>query len=308
MKKKAIAFGFLGSTALLLFYLAVLTLTNSFEHALEQLNSWLLMISLLVIGFGVQIGLYSYTRDYLKKIRLDAEKKNLAATGGISGTSMILCCVHHLADVVPILGFSAFALFLSEFQFAFLSMGVFSNAIGIIMILGIMQKNNLIKFNLINISSLKNPAIAMAVPIILVLFLISFLGVPTSDVSNSNNSLSLYSENQDHSKAEGESLETISKEENGLTITAAPSIKTGSIEFQLKIDTHQGTNDFDVKKSAALIVDGKTFSAERAEGFASGHHRNGKLIFTEVPESGGFSLIIKNAYEVKERVFEWELN
>src|SRR3989338_7544919 len=187
MKQKALMTGVLAGTSLLLFYLIILTLFNGLDHALQQLNQFLPLISLLVIGFGVQVGLYSYTRDYFKLIKMQSESKTLAASGGVSGGSMILCCVHHLADVIPILGFSAFALFLSELQFAFLAMGVFSNAIGIIMILVIMQKNNLIKFNLINISSLKNPAIAMAVPIILVLFLISFLGVPTSDVSNSNN-------------------------------------------------------------------------------------------------------------------------
>ena len=59
-------------------------------------------------------------------------KKEIAATGGISATSMVACCAHHLVDVLPILGFSALFLFLAKYQLFFIILGITSNIIGII--------------------------------------------------------------------------------------------------------------------------------------------------------------------------------
>ncbi|UCD35460.1 MAG: hypothetical protein JSU90_01110 [Nitrospiraceae bacterium] len=67
----------------------------------------------------------------------------VATAGGISTTSMVACCAHHLTDVLPLVGASAAAVFLSQYQSVFLTAGVLSNLVGITLMLKIIQKQGL---------------------------------------------------------------------------------------------------------------------------------------------------------------------
>jgi hypothetical protein len=101
-------------------------------------------ITLLVLGFGIQAGLYTYIRGVMKlRKETGIATSSMAAAGGISTTSMIACCAHHVTDVLPILGISAAVVFLSQFQNLFLTIGVLSNLIGISLMLKIIQKHEL---------------------------------------------------------------------------------------------------------------------------------------------------------------------
>jgi hypothetical protein len=110
------------ASALLTFYFATLALAESLKHALSTFTEMWYLILPLVIGFGVQAGLYYHLKN---------GKAGFAAAGGLSSTSMVACCAHHAADVLPILGFSAAAAFLGEYQKPFMVVGIFSNLIGI---------------------------------------------------------------------------------------------------------------------------------------------------------------------------------
>ncbi|GFP19971.1 hypothetical protein HKBW3S03_01475 [Candidatus Hakubella thermalkaliphila] len=59
---KPIIIGAIGATGLLIIYFGILTWVNSFSHALEQFSQMWYWISILVVGFGIQLGLYSYIR------------------------------------------------------------------------------------------------------------------------------------------------------------------------------------------------------------------------------------------------------
>jgi hypothetical protein len=74
-----------------------------------------------------------------------ASKKGITATGGISTTAMAACCVHHLSDVLPIIGLTGAALFFSDYQKIFLLLGVLSNAVGITLMLHIIQRHGLME-------------------------------------------------------------------------------------------------------------------------------------------------------------------
>ena len=93
--------------------------------AIIQLKKYWLLLVLLIAGFGVQIGLYTY-----------AKHKNAVCTvttmasGGISGISMILCCSHYIVNFLPFVSFS-FATFLFNYTFYILLFGVASNIFGI---------------------------------------------------------------------------------------------------------------------------------------------------------------------------------
>lgn len=135
--------GICASLGLLLVYLFILTIANSFEHAIQQfLDLWYWMTP-LVIGFGIQVGLYSYIRT-TSKSKTHANQ-SVAAAGGVSTASMVACCAHHVVDVLPIIGLTAASLFLTKYQTIFLLIGVLSNLVGINLMLNIIQKQHLYK-------------------------------------------------------------------------------------------------------------------------------------------------------------------
>ncbi len=141
-KNKPIIIGTIGAIGLLIIYFVILTVANSFSHALEQLSEIWYWISILVIGFGVQLGLYSYIRFNISR-KVKGATAEVATAGGISTGSMIACCAHHISDVLPIVGLSAAAIFLVKYQLPFILLGIFSNLVGITIMLNIIQKHKL---------------------------------------------------------------------------------------------------------------------------------------------------------------------
>ncbi len=89
---------------------------------------WILIV-LLIGGFGIQVGLFTYFKA-LNAISCTTT----VASGGISAISMILCCSHYLLNILPFLGavvgISGLAA-LSEYTVYFLWGGVISNVLGI---------------------------------------------------------------------------------------------------------------------------------------------------------------------------------
>ena len=64
-KNKPLVYGILSGIALLMFYFLLMTITSSYSNAVEQfIEMWYLLI-ILIIGFGVQIGLYTYIYTFL---------------------------------------------------------------------------------------------------------------------------------------------------------------------------------------------------------------------------------------------------
>jgi hypothetical protein len=141
---KPVLWGTAASSILLIVYFFVLTIANSFTHSVEQFLDMWYWIALLVVGFGLQVGLFTYIRGMT---RLQKESgvaaSSVAAAGGISTTSMIACCAHHVTDIFPLLGISAAAVFLNEYQNLFIIVGVLSNLIGITLMLKIIQNHKL---------------------------------------------------------------------------------------------------------------------------------------------------------------------
>lgn len=109
-------------------YIAVMfVFTRSFAAMVWQfLDVWQYM-TVLVIGFGVQAGLYKA----LKMRLADGNHGGMiAANGAASSVGMIACCAHHLTDVAPFLGISAASLFLTKYQKPILTIGIMSNIAG----------------------------------------------------------------------------------------------------------------------------------------------------------------------------------
>lgn len=132
--------GVISPLALFLFYILFLTIFNSLQHAWQQFLLLWPWMTLLLIGFGVQTGIFYHIHQYKNNKN---GKSTIIATGGVSSGSMILCCTHHVTDVIPLLGISGITLFLVEWQKFFLLIGIIFNVVGIIFLLEVVQKNHL---------------------------------------------------------------------------------------------------------------------------------------------------------------------
>ncbi len=143
LRAKAATAGVLASVALTLVYLSVLTLANSLEHAgSELLRLWYWMLP-VVVGFGLQVGLFVYGRSAARAHHA-AKAHGVVASGAASTVSMIACCAHHLTEVLPVLGLAGAAALLSTYQSLFLLVGVLSNVLGLIYMLAFLKKHGLL--------------------------------------------------------------------------------------------------------------------------------------------------------------------
>ena len=133
--KNFVPHGIAATALLTLAYFSISSLAESFDHAVSQFISLSYLFVPLMISFGIQIALLSYSRHFPKTM---SQNKNAATSGGISTVSMIACCVHHLTDGIAIIGPAALALFLTNYQPAFILIGIVSNMFGIFTILAVL--------------------------------------------------------------------------------------------------------------------------------------------------------------------------
>lgn len=127
--RNPLGFGLLGMAGLMLLYLGLVSLAEGWAHAVELLLEDAWIVGPIMLGFGVQMGLYGYLRGIQTAIR--GAGAMAGAGGGTSTVAMAACCAHHLTDVMPLLGLSAGAAFLAEYRTPFMVFGLLTNLIGI---------------------------------------------------------------------------------------------------------------------------------------------------------------------------------
>ncbi len=132
--------GIAGSISLFAVYWLIFSVIVGMEGIWTQFIALQPWMSLLLIGFGIQLGLFTYIHQFRAA---SPGPGTIAATGGISAGSMVACCAHHVTDIFPLLGLTALATFLTQYQTFFLGIGVASNVIGIIMIFRMIQRHKL---------------------------------------------------------------------------------------------------------------------------------------------------------------------
>lgn len=132
----------LGSSLIAGAYFGILAWAQGWEYAASQfsLNRWYVLP--IWLGFGIQAALYSILR-----FRLFLPTASTGHTGALMGTSgatsttaMVACCFHHVTDVLPILGLSAAATFLTRYQRPFMLIGLTTEVIGIIGMLVVLYR------------------------------------------------------------------------------------------------------------------------------------------------------------------------
>ena len=134
--------GLLGALLLTGLYFGIVSIAESPEHALDFFWQDRWIVFPIILGFGVQVALYTVLK---KRLFLPVEHTGpsgtLTGAGGATSTiAMVACCAHHVTDVLPILGLTAAATFLAEYRMAFMVLGLGTTLVGIVVMLTILVK------------------------------------------------------------------------------------------------------------------------------------------------------------------------
>ena len=132
----------LGSTLIAGVYFGILAWLQGWDYAFSQfsLNRWYVVP--IWVAFGIQAALYAMLRFrlFVPTTSTGHTGALMGTSGGTSVTAMVACCLHHVTDVLPILGVSAAATFLTRYQRPFMLFGLSTEIIGIVIMLVVLYR------------------------------------------------------------------------------------------------------------------------------------------------------------------------
>jgi hypothetical protein len=135
----AVAVGAMAAALLVGLYLGLVTWAQDWGHARELLWEDRYFVGAIALGFGSQAGLYVHVRQMARRRRLASTAVTAVGTG-TSSVAMVACCAHHLADVLPLVGFSGLAVFLGDYRVPLMALGIGVNAIGVFVMLRVVLR------------------------------------------------------------------------------------------------------------------------------------------------------------------------
>ena len=126
-----------GSALITGVYLGFFTVVENWDYAVVQFARDLIYVVPIIVAFGLQSALYSILRLglYAPPTSTRPGGAMFGASGGSSATAMVACCLHHVTNVLPILGLSAATAFLARYQRPFMLVGLGMNVAGILFML-----------------------------------------------------------------------------------------------------------------------------------------------------------------------------
>jgi len=127
---KPLQFGISAFVLLLAIYFGVVSLISGMGFALEQFAKFWYFIVPLALGFGIQVGLYTYLKNLVGQH--GASGKVVAVSGTTSTAAMVSCCAHYLANILPILGVTGILAVVAEYQVELFWVGLAFNTAGIL--------------------------------------------------------------------------------------------------------------------------------------------------------------------------------
>lgn len=140
-------YGIVTAALVVVFYLELITLTSDWYNAKAQFIAYRWWILSLAVGLGFQVGLYTHMRRMMAAAHLKGAASGMAASGGMSGVAMALCCSHYLAGLLPLIGLpflSTAVAGLERYQTQFFIIGVISNILGLAYMFWLMSKKDLL--------------------------------------------------------------------------------------------------------------------------------------------------------------------
>ncbi len=105
-------------------------------------------------------------------------------------------------------------------------------------------------------------------------------------------------------------LEKQTSQADSVSISVKPvDVTAANWQFEVALNTHGGSLDDDLTKTATLLAAGKQYPAAGWEGSAAGgHHRKGVLSFKAVsPRPDAIELRIVRQGEAAPRTYQWKL-
>lgn len=127
---RPVRYGLLAMLLLLAAYFAVLSLVSGWAFARSQFSTYWYFVLALAVGFGVQIGLYSYLRRITS--HGGGSGKVVAVSGATSTGAMISCCAHYVANVLPVLGATGVVALVAQYQVELFWVGLAFSVVGIV--------------------------------------------------------------------------------------------------------------------------------------------------------------------------------
>lgn len=130
----------IGALLLTGLYFGIVSWAESPQHAAEFFWKDRWIVFPIIIGFGVQAGLYTILkmRLFLPITALGPSGPMVGAGGTTSTIAMVACCAHHVANVLPFLGLTVAATFLAQYRTAFMLVGLSTTLFGVLIMLTIL--------------------------------------------------------------------------------------------------------------------------------------------------------------------------
>jgi len=147
--------GLLGMALLMGLYLGIVSVAESPAHALDLFWDDKALVIPIMLGFGVQVGLYVLLKAGLY-LPASASAATTVTGGGMSTVAMVACCAHHVADVLPLVGLTAAATFLANWKIPFMVIGLLTNLIGIAVMLRVIHEERTLA--VAQVAALQNPS------------------------------------------------------------------------------------------------------------------------------------------------------
>lgn len=137
-----LASGLAGAMLLTGLYFGIVSWAESPQHAAELFWEDRWIVFPIILGFGVQAGLYTILKMRLfVPVATTGPSGPMMGAGGTTSTlAMVACCAHHVADVLPFLGLTAASTFLAQYRIAFMLIGLGTTLLGIMIMILILIK------------------------------------------------------------------------------------------------------------------------------------------------------------------------
>ncbi len=134
--------GLLASSGLSLVYFGIVSWAESWSHAVELFWTQRWIVLPIIMGFGIQATLYTVLKEGLHlPSRTTGRSGTVMGAGGATSTvAMVACCVHHATDLLPVLGLTVAATFLTRYQRLFLLAGLATTIAGVLLMLFILVR------------------------------------------------------------------------------------------------------------------------------------------------------------------------
>ncbi len=123
-------------------YFGIMSWAEGFQAARELFWADRWFVIPIIVGFGLQVALYTILkfRLFVPMDTVGPSSALMGASGTTSTVAMVACCVHHVTDVLPLLGLTAAAAFLGQYRLAFMWVGLGTTIFGIAVMLHILYR------------------------------------------------------------------------------------------------------------------------------------------------------------------------